>query len=220
MKIFLFPSSWLFKCCHFFLQFSREKIRDVRTPNYIRTLEDIIVNKLKGQPIQLVFCVLPTFGAELYNSIKKRLSVDAGVPSQCIVSKTLTKNMMSVATKVVIQVNTKLGGEPWTVRLPEELQQNSMAIGFDSAGKIKKTGVIVATLNAEYTRYCSVAFGYSRNSELNEILSENLKSKFCFRNTNLTFWGFKGFLDNWLCIIFFQGVYRTMRGLMGGHPRQ
>ena len=42
------------------------------------------------------------------------------VPSQVIVSRTLAKKqmMMSVATKVAIQLNCKLGGEVWTLEIP------------------------------------------------------------------------------------------------------
>lgn len=42
------------------------------------------------------------------------------VPSQVIVSRTISKPkaLMTVATKVAIQLNCKLGGEPWTVDIP------------------------------------------------------------------------------------------------------
>ena len=42
------------------------------------------------------------------------------MPSQVIVSRTLAKKqmMMSVATKVAIQLNCKLGGEVWTLEIP------------------------------------------------------------------------------------------------------
>ena len=40
------------------------------------------------------------------------------VPSQCIVSRTLGKNLMSVTTKIALQLNCKLGGELWAVEIP------------------------------------------------------------------------------------------------------
>ena len=42
------------------------------------------------------------------------------VPSQVIVARTLTKKnaMMSVTTKVVMQLNCKLGGELWALEIP------------------------------------------------------------------------------------------------------
>ena len=44
----------------------------------------------------------------------------AVVPSQCILGKTLMKKqmLMSVATKVCLQINCKLGGELWAVEIP------------------------------------------------------------------------------------------------------
>ena len=41
------------------------------------------------------------------------------VPSQCFLAKNLTnKGLMSIATKVMVQINAKLGGEPWSVIIP------------------------------------------------------------------------------------------------------
>lgn len=42
------------------------------------------------------------------------------VPSQVILSKTLNneRRLMSVATKIAIQINCKLGGDAWCVTLP------------------------------------------------------------------------------------------------------
>lgn len=49
------------------------------------------------------------------------------VPSQVIVSRTLSKKqmMMSVATKVAIQLNCKLGGEVWAVDIPVSIASMS-----------------------------------------------------------------------------------------------
>ena len=42
------------------------------------------------------------------------------VPSQVVVARTLTKKnaMMSVTTKVAMQLNCKLGGELWALEIP------------------------------------------------------------------------------------------------------
>ena len=37
------------------------------------------------------------------------------------------KGLMSVATKVALQMNCKLGGEPWAVKIP---LKNTMVIGY------------------------------------------------------------------------------------------
>jgi hypothetical protein len=58
--------------------------------------------------------------------VKKFLSVVANivlcvaVPSQMVLAKTLNKqkNLMSVATKIAIQMNCKMGGVVWSVQIP------------------------------------------------------------------------------------------------------
>lgn len=40
------------------------------------------------------------------------------VPSQVVLAKHLTKNNMSVNTKIAIQINCKLGGAPWYIDIP------------------------------------------------------------------------------------------------------
>ena len=48
------------------------------------------------------------------------ISLLAVVPSQCILARTLKKAnaVMSVTTKVALQLNCKLGGELWSVDFP------------------------------------------------------------------------------------------------------
>ena len=45
------------------------------------------------------------------------------VPSQCILARTLQKKqmLMSVVTKVALQLNCKLGGELWALEIPVRL---------------------------------------------------------------------------------------------------
>lgn len=70
---------------------------------------------------QLIMCVVTNNQADRYITIKKRCYLDFGIPSQVIVAKTITpkdksrgiSGLMSVATKVAIQMNAKLGGLPW-----------------------------------------------------------------------------------------------------------
>jgi aubergine-like protein len=56
------------------------------------------------------------------SAIKKKCCVDCPVPTQLILRKTLmNKNITSVASKVAVQINCKLGGAPWTVEIPLEV---------------------------------------------------------------------------------------------------
>lgn len=64
--------------------------------------------------------VLPTNRKDKYDSIKKYLCVDCPVPSQCVVSRTLSRpqSLMTVATKIALQMACKMGGELWSVEIP------------------------------------------------------------------------------------------------------
>ena len=80
------------------------------------------------------------------------------------------KGLMSVATKVAIQMNAKLGGEPWAVRMP---LTDTMVIGYDtyhdSIQKGRSVGAVVASLNSSMTKYLSVASLHSNPAqELND----------------------------------------------------
>ena len=66
------------------------------------------------------------------------------------------KGLMSVATKVAIQMNCKLGGEPWNVAIP---LKNTMIMGFDTyhdtSKKGRSVGAVVSSLNDTFTKYTS-----------------------------------------------------------------
>lgn len=69
----------------------------------------------------MIMCVVSNNNGDRYATIKKRCYLDFGLPSQVIVLKTITpkdktkgaSGLLSVATKVAIQMNAKLGGLPW-----------------------------------------------------------------------------------------------------------
>lgn len=99
--------------------------RDDRASSYSEFLENILS---KHAP-QLVFCVVSNNRIDRYSAIKKKCCVDRPVPSQVYLQKNLThKNLKTIATKVAIQMNCKLGGAPWFVEIPLD---GLMVIGFD-----------------------------------------------------------------------------------------
>ena len=95
-----------------------------------------------------------------YAAVKKKCCLEKPIPSQCVTSTVLSKpkGLMSVATKVAIQMNSKLGGEPWAVKIP---LKDTMVIGYDtyhdSAQKGRSVGAVVASMNSTFTKYLSVA---------------------------------------------------------------
>ncbi|XP_043967319.1 piwi-like protein 1 [Gambusia affinis] len=111
-----------------------------------------------GQQTQMVVVVLPNSNKDKYDSIKKYLCVDCPTPSQCVVARTLSRPqaLMTVATKIALQMACKMGGELWSVEIP--LKQ-LMIVGIDcyhdtSAGK-RSIGALVASLNQTMSRWYS-----------------------------------------------------------------
>ncbi|KAI2661512.1 Piwi-like protein 1 [Labeo rohita] len=105
---------------------------------------------------QMVVVILPTNRKDKYDCVKKYLCVDCPTPSQCVVSRTISKPqaLMTVATKIALQMNCKMGGELWSVEIP--LRQ-LMIVGIDcyhdtAAGK-RSIGALVATALKAYLKY-------------------------------------------------------------------
>ncbi|XP_037695951.1 piwi-like protein 4 [Choloepus didactylus] len=108
--------------------------------------------------VQLVMCILPSIQKSYYDSIKKYLSWDCPVPSQCVLVRTLNKQgmMMSIATKIAMQMTCKLGGELWAVEIP---LKSLMVVGIDICkDTLNKSMVVVgfvASVNPRITRWFS-----------------------------------------------------------------
>lgn len=121
--------------------------------------------------------------AEKYSTIKKKCYVQKGVSSQVLLSKTITpkqnkgmSSLMSVGTKVTIQMNTKLGGIPWMVNLPED---GIMVVGFDvchdTRDKSKSYGALVATMDMRVKgRYFSAVSAHKNGEELCNSFALNM----------------------------------------------
>lgn len=90
-------------------------INDDRANSYTCAIEDIMG---RSNP-QLIMCVAPNNRADRYSAIRKKSCVDRSVPSQCILGKNLNgRGVASIATKVAVQINCKIGGAFWTVNFP------------------------------------------------------------------------------------------------------
>ncbi|KAI8735952.1 piwi protein 1 [Biomphalaria glabrata] len=140
------------------------EMNDDRNESYLQAIRQNL-----NQSIQMVVCVVPNQKKDRYDAIKKCCCIDNPVPSQVVVTKTLQKKqgMMSVATKIAIQLNCKMGGEVWGAEIP---LKGLMVIGIDtyhdSAHKNQSVGALVASLNKECTRYFSKTEYHPSKDEL------------------------------------------------------
>jgi len=99
-----------------------------RPNNYSDKLDEILV-----MDPNLIFIVVPNNSGDRYATIKKKTCCQRAVPTQVVVQKTMMSKkgkagLMSIATKIMIQINCKLGGAPWMIKFPIG---GVMTVGFD-----------------------------------------------------------------------------------------
>ena len=114
------------------------------------------------------------------------------VPSQVVLARTLAKKqmLMSVATKIGIQLNCKMGGEVWALEIP---LKNLMVVGIDcyhdSAKKGRSVGAFIASMNQTFTRYYSRCTFQSNMEELMNALKVCMQGRVFAKNMSLSwFW--------------------------------
>ncbi|XP_001605719.1 piwi-like protein Siwi [Nasonia vitripennis] len=127
---------------------------------------------------QLIFCVVFNNNLLRYQAIKKKLCLDRPIPSQVVMSRTLVQktpaNTRSVATKVAVQLNCKMGGVPWTTDIGQILP-GLMVVGFDVChDKNGDFGALVASLDQNFARYYSAVSVHAAGEELSNHFAQLL----------------------------------------------
>ncbi|XP_030561453.1 protein aubergine [Drosophila novamexicana] len=154
-----------------------DEMSDDRNGNYSQAID----NAFAKDP-QIIMLVMKSPNEEKYSCIKKRTCVDRPVPSQVVTLRTIAPRpeksggLMSIATKVVIQMNAKLMGAPWMIELP---LKGLMTVGFDvchsSKNKNKSYGALVASLDMKFSeRYYSSVTEHMKGQELSDQMSLNM----------------------------------------------
>ncbi|KAL1470729.1 hypothetical protein MTO96_024086 [Rhipicephalus appendiculatus] len=150
------------------------QLDDDRAGNYVRALHEIG----GSGNLQLALIVVPNNRKDRYDMIKKQACVDLGIHTQVILSRTIgnRKNVRSVATKVAIQLNCKLGGEAWCLEIP---LSNTMVIGYDTyhdaGSRNRSAGAFVASMNRTFTRWYSRVSFHASHQELGSMLAQHLQ---------------------------------------------
>lgn len=113
----------------------------------------------------MVVLILP--GAKgknsLYDDVKRFLLTEYSIPSQVVLANTIQKgkNLRSIISKVLIQMNAKLGGIPWAVDKLPFMDKPTMICGLDvfhatNLGK-KSVLALAASMNNSATTYWSTS---------------------------------------------------------------
>merc|ERR1712223_33086 len=141
---------------------------DDRTETYLKELL-----KLIDPSVQLVLTVFPQMKSDRYAAIKKLCCVEMPVASQVVNSKTISndKRLTSVAQKIILQINCKLGGELWACPMPFK---NLMIVGIDVFHDASRKGSsyagVVSSMNDLATRYFSVVKEQKQGQEIMDAL--------------------------------------------------
>jgi len=138
---------------------------------------DTYYNEIKknlNDNIQMVCIVFPMLSDARYQRVKKLCCVEYPVPSQVIVLKTINKAdnvLRTVAQKIVLQMNCKLGGELWRLVIPIK---KMMVVGIDvyhkTEKKYKSLAGFVSSLNNDQTRWFSKVCFQMVGQELTDSL--------------------------------------------------
>jgi len=140
----------------------------VKNPNMVsvkdrspEALKKALNEKLKSDTQIVVVMYPPAAKKAWYKAIKDACYKEHGVPCQAVVSTTLKKNAMSVCSKILLQMNAKIGKELWITEQPKDLPAKTMIIGADvyhstKVGQEKKSCIgFCASLNPEFNRFFS-----------------------------------------------------------------
>ena len=138
--------------------------------DWTNTAEDYVGNGKKDYSF-VVFLI--GRNDSIYPSLKKHSLCTNGYISQVIRTKNIQgKRALSVCSKILLQINAKLGGVSYKAFIDKEIKNlKIMVVGVDSSHNRKRTGVaMVATINDSFTNF------YNKE----EIIKEENKSQLQF----------------------------------------
>lgn len=106
-------------------------------------------------------------------------------------SKTLAakKNLRSIVNKILIQINAKLGGIPWTVDNLPFSNKPTMIMGVNTLlkGKEKRSITMVASMNSNFSKYWSTCKHIGAEDEV-KVFSSCIKDAISeFKASNKTY---------------------------------
>lgn len=145
-------------------------LRNDRIDSYLCELRNVINNG-----IEMVVIVFPSNRTDRYSAIKKLCCVEKPIPSQVIISRTLSRpdKLRSITQKIVLQMNCKLGGALWAVNIPFD---KCMVCGIDvyhpgiGQGRQRSVAGFVASMDKLLTSWYSKICLQGPNQELIDLL--------------------------------------------------
>lgn len=134
-----------------------------RNETYVNALRENI-----HASTQIVVIICPTSRDDRYSAIKKICCAETPVPSQVINARTLKNDAKnrSIIQKIALQMNCKLGGTLWSIKIP---LTKTMICGIDTyhdpGQKNNSVSGFVASMNEVFTKWYSHASIHSKKEE-------------------------------------------------------
>ena len=123
---------------------------------------DRVLRSKLNPTVKIIVCVLPGSRgkSKLYDDLKRLTFSTFPVPTQVILTGTLRKDkgIRSVINKVLIQINAKVGGIPWSLAgLPFGNRGPCMVVGIDLFSQKNAPGVLgfCASTDKNFARFAS-----------------------------------------------------------------
>lgn len=132
----------------------------MRSDGWIKALKEQL-----NDGVQMIVLIIPgqKGKSQLYDDLKRFLLTEYPIPSQVVLANTISKgkNLRSIVSKILIQINAKLGGIPWAVDNLPFMDQPTMICGLDvfHATNLGKKSVLAlsASMNNSATTYWSTS---------------------------------------------------------------
>ncbi|XP_024131617.1 piwi-like protein 2 isoform X1 [Oryzias melastigma] len=142
------------------------ELQDVRTETYVKSIH----SQLTSEPrMQLVVCIIEGNRDDLYSAVKKLCCLQCPIPSQVINVRTISQQqkLRGIAQKILLQMNSKLGGELWTVSIPlKSLMVIGVDVHHDTSKKHQSVMGFVASVNSSLTHWHSRVIFQTPTEEL------------------------------------------------------
>ncbi|KAK2945278.1 putative piwi like protein [Blattamonas nauphoetae] len=111
---------------------------------------------------QLVLFILPRKTTALYRSLKQHVTCICGRMSQCILSKNVQKNNLSVISGLWLQIVAKIKGSCWRIQNPTWVKQNPESTMKESGG-VMVCSIDVSRSMRKKQSYAALAASYSKD---------------------------------------------------------
>ncbi|XP_043938048.1 piwi-like protein 2 [Protopterus annectens] len=131
------------------------ELKDDRVESYIRSIRTHLGSEGR---FQMVVCIITGNRDDLYSAIKKLCCVQSPVPSQVINARTVSQpnRLRSIAQKILLQINCKMGGELWGVDIPlKQLMVIGVDVYHDPSRGMRSVLGFAASMNSTLTRWYS-----------------------------------------------------------------